>query len=134
MSADGAAGAGDNAGFILRRRDMHAYDGIDEFQVFRDDEPRGRLVRPPRGGALLLGQYRKLDQGDVGKLMGELGDRARHVIGRGDNEQGAEAAPLRPTPRLDRIADGVDGLMIEIDAASEQPLILRSKPRKLARM
>ena len=58
--------------------------------------------------------------------MAELGHGARHVIGRGDDDEGAESARLRPPSGLDRIADRIDGRMIEIDAASKQPLMVQS--------
>ena len=64
---------------------------------------------------------------DVGQLMSDLGERARHVIVRRDHDQRAETAALRPAPGLDRIAQRIEGA-IEIDAAAHPALELRVEP------
>ena len=72
------------------------------------------------------------EQGDVRELMGDLGDGARHVVVRGDDDQRAEAAALRPVPGLDRVAERVQRT-IEIDAAADHRAEFGVEARYLAR-
>ena len=77
--------------------------------------------------------HRKRHQRDVGHLLLKLRHRARHVIGRRHHDQRGEAAILHPAPRLDRVADGVDRRIVEIDAARHQPLVARRDAGDLGR-
>jgi hypothetical protein len=58
---------------------------------------------------------------------------ARHVEVGGDDDQRLKAARLHPPPRLDRVADGVGGGTIDIDAAGKPALVLRHQPRDFTR-
>ena len=51
--------------------------------------------------------------------VGEFGQRARHVIGAGDDDQRFVAVIRRPVARLGGVADGVAGGVTEVDAARE---------------
>ena len=59
------------------------------------------------------------DEVDVGHGQRQLRETARHVIARGDDDQLAIAVCVGPGPRFIRIADGVERLVAEIDAADE---------------
>ena len=45
------------------------------------------------------------DQRHVRQLVRDFGERARHVVGGGDDDQRMEAAVERPAPRLHRVAE-----------------------------
>ena len=63
-------------------------------------------------------------EGGVGKLMGELGQRARHVVRRGHDDERLETVVDRPAPRLDRIAQRIERRIVEIDAAVQQAAVV----------
>ena len=68
----------------------------------------------------LARQHRIGQQRDVGHGAAELGQAARHVIARGDDDEPAEAWQPGPGLGLLGIAAGVVGLVADIDAAIEQ--------------
>ena len=55
----------------------------------------------------------------------QLGEAARHVIGRRHDDQRLEAALLHPRPGLCGITDGVTRLLADVNAAAEPALAVR---------
>jgi len=64
--------------------------------------------------------------------MRKLGERARHVIGRGDDNERVEAVFERPTPGFDRVAKRIASGIVEVDAAGQQSVVVDDLPGNLA--
>ena len=104
----------------LRRQGVEAHAHLREkvFEIFRQHQSGGRTIRPPRLDAQAIGNDRERNQRDIRKLMRDLGERPRHVVGGGDDDERAKAAIDGPAACLHRIAEGVDRGIVEVDAAA----------------
>ena len=110
----------------------HAHLGGKVFEIFRKHQLGRRAVRPPRLDTQPIGDDREGDQRDVGKLVREFGKRARHMIGRGNDDERTETVFERPMPRLHRIAQCVLRRIVEVDAAGQHAVVVDDLARNLA--
>ena len=84
-----------------RPRDQpHAHFGEKVFEIFRQHQPGRRAVRPPWLDAQTIGDDRERYQRDIGKLMRQFGERPRHVIGGGDDDERMKTMIEGPASRL----------------------------------
>ena len=87
----------------------HSHLGEEVFEILGQYELGGGAVRPPRLDAQTVGHDWKWDDGYIGKLVRALRQRARHVIGGGDDDKGVKPAINRPAAGFHCVAQGVDG-------------------------
>ena len=104
-----------------------------ELQIFRQHQPRGRRFDHHGSLRSLSVTTGKGTSATSGHLMRELGHRARHVIGRGHDDQRTEsrvAAQRRVSTALPTV---LMRRMVEVDAAGEQPLVAAASGARFRR-
>ena len=104
---------------------MNPHHGGDVFDIFVQQQPQRPAARPPGLFAPFVADHSEWNERDVWHGVRQFDDRARHMIVRRYHDQRFEVAFMRPAPCLRGIAAGVDGGIVEIDAAIEQRLALR---------
>ena len=103
------------------------------YLTYSDSSSRKRRATgPPRLVAPFVADHRERNQRDIRHRVRQFDDRARHVVIRRHHDQRFEAALVRPAPRLRRVAAGVDGGTVEIDAAAQQRLVVGQRARNVA--
>ena len=103
---------------------MHAHFGGKIFDIFRQDQLRGRAVRPPWFDSQPVGNDRIWNQGDIRQLVSQFGQRAWHVVGGSDDDQGMKAVLDGPPPCLHCIAECVERGIIEVDATGQDTVVV----------